>query len=376
MGHAELSPSDGRWPTCHLAIQLDREHPKPDSSGRAAERGTMLHGVGENNLSVIVLDGWGDESQCLAFIESSLAELNGIDSDVLRVYLHKCLTSLTTFNPERHNVGVEGEAEIWYDDLELETGTTDFWLFSQGDLIVRDFKSGTIPVYAEGNTQLVAYGWAQVLELEARGEVIERISLEISQPSLPNGGFTYWALTRNQLEIEANKLQVAADAINDGSRKAAPGEKTCRWCPHKVNCGPHVEALKLKLTAKQDIEEMLPDSTLSYLFSKKKEILAWVKLAEEEIRGRIDEFSDWKLVAGKNKREWKDEQEAEDAIELFGVEAIVTTTKLLSPAAAEKQVGKGELDDYIIKTQGAPALVPSTDKRPPIKEKIKEMLTK
>jgi len=335
----------------------------------------MLHEVAEEILRVIVLDGWGDEQECLAFIESSLTELNEIDADVVRAYLHKCLTSLVTFEPVLNHVGVEGEAEIWYDDLELETGTVDFWLFSQGDLIVRDFKSGTIPVYAEGNTQLVAYGWAEVLELEARGEVIERISLEISQPSLANGGFSYWARTRKQLEVEASKLQVAADAINDGSRKAAPGEKTCRWCSHKVNCGPHVESLKLKLTAKQDIEEMLPDSTLSYLFSKKKEILAWVKLAEEEIRGRIDEFSDWKLVEGRLTRAWKDEKEAEEAIELFGVEAIVTTTKILSPAAAERQVGKGKLDDYITSTPGAPALVPSTDKRPPIKEKIKEMLT-
>lgn len=375
MGHAELSPSDGRWPTCHLAIQLDRERPQPDSSGPAAERGTMLHGVAEEILRVIVIDGWGDEEQCSAFIESGLTELNEIDADVVRAYLHKCLTSLVTFNPSVERVGVESEAVIWYDDLELETGTDDFWLFSQGDLIVRDLKCGRIPVYAEGNTQLVAYGWDRVLYLEAQGEVIERISLEISQPSLPNGGFTYWARTRKQLEVEANKLQVAADAINDGSRKAAPSEKTCRWCPH-APCSARTADLKIQLIAKQDVDEMLPDSTLSYLHSKKKEILAWVKLAEQEIRSRIDEFSDWKLVEGRISRDWKNEKEAEDAIELFGVEAIVTTTALLSPAAAEKQVGRGKLDDYITSTPGAPALVPSTDKRPPIKEKIKEMLTK
>jgi len=334
----------------------------------------MLHGVAEETLSVIVLDGWDDPEQCSDFIEGGLTELDEVDAEVVRVYLHKCLNSLVAFNPALGRVGVEGEARIWYDGMELETGTIDFWLFSEGDLIVRDLKCGTIPVYAENNTQLVAYAWAKVLDLEAKGTTIERISLEIHQSSMANGGFTYWPLTRDALEIEAAKLQVAADAINSGSRKASPSNKTCRWCPHAL-CGAKTEALKIKLLARQDPEEMLAPSTVSQLYAKKAEIEAWIKAIGKEIRDNLDSYPDWKLVAGKNSRDWIDEGQAEEAIELYGVEAIVTTTKILSPAKAEKQIGKGRLDEFIVSTPGAPALVLATDKRPNINLKVKELLT-
>lgn len=373
MGHAEKSPSDHRWPNCHLAIQFDREHPQPDTSGPAAERGTMLHGVAEHILGVIVLDGWGDPEQCSNFIEAELKDLDEVDADLVRQYALKCLKSLVAFNPDPSCVGVESEAKIWYDPNELETGTIDFWLYSDGDLIVRDFKSGTIPVSAENNTQLVAYGWAKLLEVELLYGDVERVSLEICQPSVPGGEFNYWSLSREQLESEAQKLQYASDAINNGSRKAAPSEETCRWCPH-IRCAAKIDALKLKLLADQDPDEMLPPSTISYLHSKKKEILAWVKLAEEEIRTHLDDYPAWKLVVGRNNRSFEDEEAVVDTLELFGIEPYVTTVTLLSPAQAEKETGKGVLDDLITSTPGAPALVPSTDKRPTIKDKVKEML--
>ena len=324
----------------------------------------MLHGVSEDILRVIILDGWDDPVQCSAFIEGELESLDAVDADIVRTYVMGVLNSLIAFNPD--STGVEAKVPIWYDKKEKEKGSVDFWLYAGGDLVVRDLKTGTIPVDAERNPQLVAYAWGLLEDIELMEGEVERVSLEISQPSIPGRDFSYWPLTREQLECEAQKLQFASDAINAGSRKAAPGEKTCLWCAHKAVCAARAESLRIKLMADQDREEMLPPATISYLYSKKAAILAWVEAAEKEIRGHLDKYPDWKEVNGRNSRSWKDEEQMVETLETFGVESSITTVTLLSPAQAEKEVGKGILDDLIASTPGAPALVLSTDKRPSI----------
>jgi hypothetical protein len=50
-------------------------------------------------------------------------------------------------------------------------------------------------------------------------------------------------------------------------------------------------------------------------------------------------------------------------------EDTLYTRKIISPAQAEKELGKSRaelLDDLVTKPEGAPTLVPESDKRPPV----------
>jgi hypothetical protein len=54
----------------------------------------------------------------------------------------------------------------------------------------------------------------------------------------------------------------------------------------------------------------------------------------------------------------------------------IYTMKLISPAQAEKLVGKkkfGELNELVVKPPGKPTLVPDSDKRKAINENVEDM---
>jgi hypothetical protein len=77
----------------------------------------------------------------------------------------------------------------------------------------------------------------------------------------------------------------------------------------------------------------------------------------------------WKLVNGKlGNRAWRDELAAADAIKAAGGEPW--ETKVISPAVAEKAVGKAvfaaKLAPLTSRAPGSVSLVPESDKRPAI----------
>ena len=76
-------------------------------------------------------------------------------------------------------------------------------------------------------------------------------------------------------------------------------------------------------------------------------------------------------MEGRGSREWTDQAAAFKALQDGGIdEALMYERKALTLAALEKVVGKkkfGELaGEYVEKKPGKPALVPESDKRPPI----------
>lgn len=82
------------------------------------------------------------------------------------------------------------------------------------------------------------------------------------------------------------------------------------------------------------------------------------------------EIPGYKVVEGREgNRKWTDEAVVLKTLTDAGLTAEeVTETRLLSPAAMDKALGKKRaaelLTDYIDRSPGAPAVVPETDKRP------------
>ena len=89
------------------------------------------------------------------------------------------------------------------------------------------------------------------------------------------------------------------------------------------------------------------------------------------VRGEA-EFPGFKVVEGRSNRRYADEDAIASALRKAGfkVADIYKPRELLGITAMEKLVGKnrfGELaGQYIIKPEGAPTLVPESDKRPPL----------
>ena len=106
--------------------------------------------------------------------------------------------------------------------------------------------------------------------------------------------------------------------------------------------------------------------------TNKKLIISWLDAVEGLIKERVTTgtgFPGYKLVAGRSNRRWADEVEAEKVlVKLLKKKGAYGVPKLLTVTQAEKALGKKKevIKDLIVKPEGAPALVPDSDKRKPL----------
>jgi hypothetical protein len=104
-------------------------------------------------------------------------------------------------------------------------------------------------------------------------------------------------------------------------------------------------------------------------------LISWARAIEAHAKKVLDSggiVDGYKLVAGRNRRSWADEAEAQKVLkELIGDEVV--TEKLISPSQAQKLLGKArydEIENLVVKTSGSPSLAPDNDPRPAVKPDI------
>ena len=88
-------------------------------------------------------------------------------------------------------------------------------------------------------------------------------------------------------------------------------------------------------------------------------------VGEYALRSALDgkKIPGYKLVEGRSNRKWKlSDKEIRQVLLNAGID-YPFTKKIMTPAQAEKKVGKGNLDEYIIKPQGKTILVDDSDTR-------------
>ena len=104
-------------------------------------------------------------------------------------------------------------------------------------------------------------------------------------------------------------------------------------------------------------------------------ISLWLKRVKAQAMDTLlggGEVPGFKVVEGKlGNRKWTDELKVAEALKAAGYGADeYTETKLLSPAAMDKSLGKKKvaelLETLIDRAPGAPTIVPASDKRPPL----------
>ena len=254
-------------------------------------------------------------------------------------------------------------------------GTCDCIILQGETMTVIDYKYGVgVPVSAEDNPQMKLYALGALNDFGLAYDVTH-IEMHIYQPRINN-------ISDCALMVE-DLLEWAEQTVKPVAEKAVKGKgdykagEWCKFCPHAGRCRQltevcteYVETHSLRVAvpvlAPHEVAEVLAMEPLVALWLKRVKAQALSTLMEG------GEVPGWKVVEGKmGNRKWTDElQVAKKLLDSGYAKADFTETKLLSPAAMDKALGKKMvaelLDGMIDRSPGAPTVVPLNDKRPPL----------
>ena len=277
-------------------------------------------------------------------------------------------------------------------------GTGDHVLIHMLDRVcVDDYKHGAgVAVEVEDNPQLMIYGLGGIGRDNLN--MVDTVELTITQPRAPHpeGPIRKW-------EIKADTLiEWGNDVLIPGLRKAqepnAPlvAGEWCRWCKALSTCPAMRKEVQMSVETMFD-NELLPvdpgaalPSTLMLTAEQLDRLIKfapifskWLESMQAEGLSRLeagapDAPREWKLVAGKASRAWKDEAEIAAFIkDKEGVKGY-SEPKIKSPAQMETAFKLMKLDvktlaGYIEKKPGRPKMVPLKDKRAALPPKVETM---
>ena len=381
--HAKIGPSNAeRWINCPGSVALSEKCP-PQAGNEYAVQGTVAHDLAEKLVSGKItveqlMKMEGDIVTCEGFdIEVDSEMIDGVieyndiikrDIDDLerrgkRAQIHSLAETKVTF-----------DEDVW--------GTSDFLLFQKGfKLIVYDFKYGKYAVEATENKQLGIYALAAMRTIA--GEAYDEIELVIVQPRgrHAEGSERRWTAPRKWLSQFAAEVEKAVFETKQPDAKVVAGGH-CKYCPAKAGCpvmfGAAEEATQAAFSTvpslvKEEAVLRLPDvrlmplEKLALALEWEAAIDTWFGGIKDRVRDAMEngiEIPGWKLVEGRSNRRFTNEDEVIMRFApIMGEEKLHKPRKLLSPAALEKVVGKGKLDDLTYKPEAKRAIARSTDPR-------------
>ena len=251
-------------------------------------------------------------------------------------------------------------------------GTADCIIIQGNTMDVIDYKYGKgVAVSAIDNAQEMCYGLGALNDFGFAYE-IEQVRLHIYQPRINNV---------STFEISADDLLAWGEKIKPVAHQAAQGKGKynagawCKFCPHAGRCRTltkicsdyvqtHGLKVRVPVLAPHEVAEVLAMEPLVTLWLKRvKDQALSSMLSGEQVPG-------YKVVQGKpGNRKWSDELQVLAALEAAGyAREDVTETKLLSPAAMDKALGKKKaaelLEPLTNRAPGAPTIALESDKRP------------
>ena len=358
--HALLSASSAhRWLACPSSAVAAEAYPDQDTE--YTREGTLAHEVAE----VVARDSIRPETGRDGFAPEVTQEMLECAAGY-RDYIQEQITS------DNAIVLLEQRVDFspWVPD---GFGTCDCIILQGGLLTIIDYKYGQgVPVSAEDNPQMKLYALGALNDYGIAYEVT-RVGMHIYQPRINN-------VSSASLMVE-DLLEWAEQTVKPIAQKAAKGKggykagPHCKFCPHAgrcrelaKTCTEYVETHDLRVAvpvlAPHEIADVLQMEPLIALWLKKVKAQALDTMLDG------GEVPGWKVVEGKlGNRKWTDELQVAEALKAAGYQLDeITETKLLSPAAMDKALGKKRaaelLDGYIDRSPGAPTVVPETDKRP------------
>lgn len=358
--HSRLGPSSShRWINCPGSMRMIERALadgliKPDTPSAYAEEGTKAHELAATMLQGKAWDNSEYDDEMLHHVSDYVEFVQSLSQGYGTLPLV--------------------EQAVKYDDWVLGGwGTVDAAIVSQNDIIVIDLKYGRgVAVDAVGNTQLLLYalGVYQGLDPEHRAKIVD-ISMYIYQPRLDS--ITEWYIRIGEFLDRAYVIRRAAELALTGDAPLAVGD-WCRFCPVQPICKAQYDHMTQVIGEDFDDlttpADLLSPEIISKVLDARSAIESWFRAVSDYATERLlDDLPvpGYKLVAGRSVRQWGDEQTAASVLEVLLGDDGAYTRKLLSPAQAEKTLGKKDsvhLAGLITKTAGSPTLVPSSDPRP------------
>lgn len=121
----------------------------------------------------------------------------------------------------------------------------------------------------------------------------------------------------------------------------------------------------------------LSDTELAHILPQMGAMQNWLQAIEDRAIDRMAAGHDipgYKLVEGRAYRHWADEEAASKSLRKALKIADLYTKKLISPAQAEKLLGKDHklVAPHICRAPGKPVLVPIADKRQELQKNQKQ----
>ena len=360
--------SSKRWINCPGSIRLSAGI--PDTSSVFADEGTAAHQTSEK-----ILRGELREEKLIGHVETVNGQDYTIDeeaAEAIMVYVDVC----RDYMERAKEFIIEQRLDMTHVAPEM-FGTADFVAYDEDKqkLIVCDLKFGRGVAVEADDPQLLIYAMGAAKLFHNRG--VRTIEMCVVQPRCyhPDGPVRRYTISPpDLLDMEADIADAAKRAEKDDAA-LNPGA-WCKFCKAAAICPAMLqvvnEAAKIEFGEPAPVTAMTPKE-LSKTLAKVDLVEDWCRRVREYAfaeaqRGRI--APGWKLVQKRAQRKWIDEENASRLLANLGVEdEEMFTKKLVSPAAAEKLVGKkgvALLGDLIVKESSGVTLVSEDDPRPAV----------
>lgn len=360
--HALLSASSAhRWLACPPSAVAAELYPNQDTE--FTREGTLAHEVAERVAAErLGLLPSGERAPWPEGVTAEMLECAAEYADYLMEQIR---------GPQAY---VRLEQRVDFSDWVPDGfGTCDCAVVQGATLDVIDYKYGQgVPVDADHNPQLMLYALGAYKAVEGIYD-IERVRLHIYQPRINN--ISVWETRLDDLLTWAigGVAPIAAEAYQ-GKGEYRAGEH-CRFCPHAGRCPElthmctefvqlHNLRLAVPVTAPHEVAEVL---------SMEPVIALWLKRVKDQaltsMLGGV-EIPGYKVVEGRpGNRKWTDDLQVAELLKGAGYKLEeITETKLLSPAAMDKALGRKKaaelLEGMTDRSPGAPTIAPAADKRP------------
>ena len=372
--HALLSASGAhRWMNCTPSALLESQF--PDTTSEAAKEGTLAHEMAEAKLQHL----FNTQDYRKAKLTRTLnkikkdelyqPEMDGYTDDYV-AYVRK---SAMEFEKSPY-IAIEKRLVLTA-HIPDGFGTADCVMIGERTLHIIDLKYGKgVPVSAEDNPQLMIYALG-ALEAYKMLFAVDTVKISIVQPRIDNTNSSAYSVT--QLRDWGEDVKELANIAIKGEGEYTPGD-WCRFCRARQQCRARADKnIELAFDVGKKPPLITNEEVGEYL-RKGEDVAKWLSELQdyalaECLAGR--DVDGYKAVEGRGSRTWTDMDAAFEAIIEDGTdEALLYERKPLTLAQVEKLMGKAHFEDvageYVVKNPGKPTLVPSTDKRQAITNKI------
>lgn len=371
--HALLSASGAsRWINCTPSARLE-EPIKDEGSSIFAQEGTLAHELADIEIKLKSYTGSTAKGSAYDQLKKEKAELEKHElyqsemDEHIDKYVSYVLEQFYAAKKKTADAVLKVEERTDYSYLVPEGfGTSDANIIADGVLEIVDLKYGKgLKVEAIGNAQLRLYALGLLRKFEMLYD-IDTVKMTIVQPRLDH--IDSEVLKVSDLEQWAKEVVVPAAAkAFKGEGDCNPGS-WCKWCKVKPRCkalaDKNLELAKMEFAD----PKLLTDEQVLAAYGQTDLLIDWANsvasyMLDTALQGK--KWEGYKVVEGRSNRKWADEQAAIKKLKeefKLKIDEIVNT-KIKGIGDIEKKVGKGKVNDLLIKPPGKPTLVEESDKR-------------